>query len=542
MSVTQQFRNLWTVSSLQKSLLTSVTVSPNGLWLMSASLDKDMVFVDFRSGTVVGTVDLSSGHFHVTSGVWRTDGRLYIGTSDGQAFQLNFDPTTSRPVSMSRLLQLPNNQKASIRALAFDSARQIIAMGRGAEVHIYSQSMAFGSGEWNCIERISGPCEGNQGIVTALCFFGQLPTERCLFVGYAMAGFCLWKSPGNFERTPMGRSVSSIGSATISSDEQFIAISSLEQSIVTYPLGPGGPVLQEQREFPFRERTEYSPIVPIALTTGNLIFKGTASGDVPVLDSMNGPMTPIHLGTKRIVRTLTTHDDKVVVGSSDAAESREGSRVECYSTGLAVTHPGWSHPTYTPPYFKLTLNDILLLEQRTVAEKIQAYLGGFDKFWDTLRGVWRVLGPWLVRRAIIKTLFFVWVLAIVLTVDPPYVLNATGSARPGPKPATRGNSVAVFAAPNTTPRPTNPGLLYLLGYLLSFILARFTLWGMWFLICISALLAAAFKWLILGLCLIPQGMLFVSTEIPAFISAAICDTLQELGLGGVCGVAAAATN
>ncbi|KAG8687607.1 hypothetical protein FRC08_011886 [Ceratobasidium sp. 394] len=288
MSIAHQFRNLWAISNLQKLLLTSVTVSPNGLWLMSALQDKDMAFVDFHSGAVVGTVDLSD--FHVTSGVWCTDGCLYIGSSDGRAFPLDFDPTVHP------------NQKMSICALAFNPLRHILAAGCGAEVYIYSQSIVSGSEEWNCVERIPGPvCEGNQGIVTALCFFGQSPDNRCLFVGHAMAGFRIWKSPGIYEHTPKAVNVSSIGSATISSNERFIAISSLDQSIVTYALGPSSPVLHEQREFPFHKRTDYSPIVPIALMSNNLIFKG----DVPILDSTNGPMAPIQLGAKRIVRTLT---------------------------------------------------------------------------------------------------------------------------------------------------------------------------------------------------------------------------------------------
>ncbi|KAG9076179.1 hypothetical protein FRC06_009654, partial [Ceratobasidium sp. 370] len=484
MSMAQQFRNLWALSDLQKSLLTSVTVSPNGLWLMSTSQDKDMVFVDFHSGIVLGTVDLSSGCFHITSSVWRTDSRLYIGSSDGQAFQVDFDPTTPCPISMRRLLKLPTDQKIPIRVLAFDSFRHIIAIGLGAEVHIYLQSTAYDSGEWNCIERISGPCGGNQGIVTTLCFFGQSLANRCLFIGHAMAGFCVWRSPGNYEHTPMGKNVSSM-SATISSDERFIAISSLDQSIVTYPLGPDGPVLLDQREFPFREQTEYSPIVPIALTSNNLIFKGTASRDVPVLDSTNGPMAPIHLGAKRIVRTLTTHGDKVVIGSSDAADFHHGSQVECYSTGLAITQQKWSHSKYTLPYFKLTLSDILPPEQHKPVNKIQAYLGIIGKVWIMVCRVWDMLQPCLIRRTTIKALFLIWLLAVILTVDPPYVIMSASGAKPNPEPGHRG-SIEVSFAHYQPSRPTNPSLAYLLAYLLTFVLSRFMLWAMWLGICATA--------------------------------------------------------
>ncbi|KAG9097332.1 hypothetical protein FS749_006574, partial [Ceratobasidium sp. UAMH 11750] len=311
---------------------------------------------------------------------------------------------------MRRLLQVHPNQKMSIRALAFDPLRHILAVGCGAEVYIYSQSIVSGSEEWNCVERIPGPVwEGNQGIVTALCFFDQSPDNCCLFVRHTMAGVCIWKSPGIYERTPKAVNVSSIGSATIASDERFITISSLDQSIVTYALGPSGPVLHEQQEFPFHEQTDYSPIVPIALTSNNLIFKGTASGDIPILDSTNGPMAPIHLGAKRIVRTLTTHGDKVVVGSSDAGGFQQGSHIECYSTGLAGTRHEWARPGYAFPQFALSLGDILALEKDTVADKLRVYVG----------------------------LVWIWVLAIVLTVDPPFTPAPVDTTRWSSKPKSR---------------------------------------------------------------------------------------------------------
>ncbi|KAG8779703.1 hypothetical protein FRC12_023934 [Ceratobasidium sp. 428] len=542
--VSQQFRNVWAVSGTQKSLLTSVTVSPNGIWLMSASQDKDMVFVDFSSGTVVGTLDVSLGFFHVTSGVWRTDGRLYLGCSDGQAFQLDFDPGNPRPLSMRRLLTIETDHKTSIRALAFDPLRHLIAAGCGNEVYIYSQSMVRNSEEWNCVERIPGPCEGNKGTVTSLSFYGQSLDNRCLFIGHAMAGFCVGKSPGKFQRTAKGESVSSIGSATISSDERFIAISSLDQSIVTYPLGPNGPVIRDQREFLFHEQTEYSPIVPIALTSGNLIFKGTASGDVPVLDSLHGPLAPIQLGAKRIVRTLTTHGDRLVVGSSDAGEFQQGSRVECYSTGSggADKVKERAHPNAAFPRFNLTLDDVLQHEQNLLATLInesKVYLDVAKRVLSALLRLCKTLRSRLIRRKTVKLMFWTWLLTVILIVDPPSTADNNEQASEGvhksgsdlmarAPPVVRAPPVAGQA------KPKNPGLTYLVTVLITFIISRFSLWGMWVLALIGSGCAKCLVFLGKLCLLVPAAYVYLTTKGPESLADAVCDALKEQGLGYVC--------
>ncbi|KAB5587311.1 Transmembrane protein [Ceratobasidium theobromae] len=101
MSIANGFRNIWTVSDIQKSVLTSVVVSPSGHWLTSASAGSDLLFIDFHSGSVVGTVNLE-GQFNVTVSVWRSDTLLYVGCSDGSTFQIsvNYSPAVSQPVQI----------------------------------------------------------------------------------------------------------------------------------------------------------------------------------------------------------------------------------------------------------------------------------------------------------------------------------------------------------------------------------------------------------------------------------------------------------
>lgn len=93
------------------------------------------------------------------------------------------------------------------------------------------------------------------------------------------------------------------GGATILTDQQSIAVSTLNQSTVIYPLIHTGPDLSQGREYDFHEPTKYSPAVPIAVTANDFLFKGTASGAVPVLNSERGYGPPLLISESHNVNT-----------------------------------------------------------------------------------------------------------------------------------------------------------------------------------------------------------------------------------------------
>lgn len=82
----------------------------------------------------------------------------------------------------------------------------------------------------------------------------------------------------------------------LSPDEKLLSISTLDQSIVTYPFSNSGPVLDRARESFVFEPTESSPILPIIHTAGNLILSGTPTGDVPVVRPDTMRLPSIHQG------------------------------------------------------------------------------------------------------------------------------------------------------------------------------------------------------------------------------------------------------
>jgi hypothetical protein len=71
----------------------------------------------------------------------------------------------------------------------------------------------------------------------------------------------------------------------VAPDERSVSVSTLDQSIVTYPLSEAGPVREEIKEFPLPDPTDFNPILPIAHTGGDIVLSGTSIGDIPVVRS-----------------------------------------------------------------------------------------------------------------------------------------------------------------------------------------------------------------------------------------------------------------
>ncbi|KAG8688733.1 hypothetical protein FRC11_004888 [Ceratobasidium sp. 423] len=74
------------------------------------------------------------------------------------------------------------------------------------------------------------------------------------------------------------------GSVTVPPSEHFIAIATLENTLVIYSLDEGGPVIDTRFEVSSQEQNGYCPVLPIMSTSSNLVFKGTIVGDIEVLD------------------------------------------------------------------------------------------------------------------------------------------------------------------------------------------------------------------------------------------------------------------
>ncbi|KAG9095152.1 hypothetical protein FS749_010984 [Ceratobasidium sp. UAMH 11750] len=185
---TQRFRPLWTVKSrFQKNTLTALAISPGGVWVASASLDCNLVFLDFRTGQLIGVLDFQT-RFYAMALRWDSDSLLYAGCSDGRLLAVEFSPANKPPVSIRPIPLKPFG--AAITALALDPLRNMLAVGYGGKTSIISRPPSGSEGVWKIIDTISEPCEGPHGTVTTLGFVGDSLTNRRLIIGHAKAGFC----------------------------------------------------------------------------------------------------------------------------------------------------------------------------------------------------------------------------------------------------------------------------------------------------------------------------------------------------------------
>lgn len=223
-----------------------------------------------------------------------------------------------------------------VRALALDMSENMLAVGYGNVTTILTREGGPKSGVWNQIEQVQGPCHNRSGLVNALLFFPVRFGPSRLLIAYTEAGWryvpslsvlqtivgyyivvSTWSRSGLIQRASpdQNHNVCRVyvnfpcdacyytyclisGRATLSADKSSLAISTLDHSIVTYPLDKNGPILKMKKEHATRDRTKWSPMVLVAVTSSGLTLGGTGMGEVPIIHtgSDGGEMSLIRHG------------------------------------------------------------------------------------------------------------------------------------------------------------------------------------------------------------------------------------------------------
>ncbi|KAG8781305.1 hypothetical protein FRC12_022009 [Ceratobasidium sp. 428] len=290
------FIDCWTTSGHQKSHISALERSPSGTWLLAASEDSTVLFLDFRSGWAVTklTLDGPRGTFEVLCAIWCSETIILTGGSNGLMYIMEFQPQNdSNPVSLRSILSPMPDQ---IKCLALDASQTYLAVAYGTQVAIYQRAAGTGFDSWSFLDRIAKPYDGEEALVHAILFFGHTPCS--LLVGYSGAGMTIWRSPQRFVYYDAGRvpNICRIGDFALSATESFIAMTTLDQSVVTYPMTYEGPSLDEINVYDYPEKSRESPALPVALTSSNLVLSGTAVGDVVVLYPNGALAFTLHQG------------------------------------------------------------------------------------------------------------------------------------------------------------------------------------------------------------------------------------------------------
>ncbi|KAG8704968.1 hypothetical protein FRC08_001918 [Ceratobasidium sp. 394] len=326
-----------------------------------------------------------------------------------------------------------------------------------------------------------------------------------------------------WKRTPhtTNGQVCTIGSIAVSADETFMAISTLQQSIVTYTLSVDGPVLGSKVEVKYEEGTDYRPIVPVALTPNNLVLKGTVSdGIISILDTRTGTTSSLKHGQRQTIRTLTTLGDKVLVGSTNVSGDIQSSySIKCYSS-LVTEQQDRLYSGDAKPMFRIAWSAVRPLEA--------------GRSWHfSITGT-----PGIIFRHLQLSMQHrkVWVVFMVFL----FLSTITAINPAGKKSSKDTNKKDPSRAQNST--PTLGRILYHMAYYMVTQLAALAAYTALFVkrhvvsviqFTIS-MVVFGMKWLFQAVCFIPRSVAFVINEVPNLIATVICDILREHALSDIC--------
>ncbi|CAE6506378.1 unnamed protein product [Rhizoctonia solani] len=341
--------------------------------------DRTIVFVDMDTGNVVSVVSLED-QFAIMAA------------------------KTSIVTMMPFLSPFPQR----IRNLALDMNDSILAVGYGNTVALHASNTVKRKVAWHPIELIQGPAHNRSGLVNTLTFFPTRSGSSRLLVAYAEAGWSIWNPCGTVRHInpAVHHNVCRVGRVSLSIDERMIIFSTLDRSVVTYPMNDDGPVLTGKKEYANGDRDNCSLIVPVAMTQDGFLLTGTALGEVSIIEIKDGA----NQGNNTVIRHADdTHlirksGNKVVIGSSNPDESI----VRCYSTN-AVTRASSS------------VKQENTLARISVTKAIAGWQEG-DLRWVGTRRLRRVMNMLRIRPS--RSLFVLACLwlslcVVIISVDPP---------------------------------------------------------------------------------------------------------------------------
>ncbi|KAG9118439.1 hypothetical protein FRC07_007052 [Ceratobasidium sp. 392] len=293
----------WALQNHQKGHVRALEPSPSGKWLLSAADDATVVFFDFHGGWAVArlTLDNTNGRFEIIAVAWCTEVIVLCGGSNGFIYVMEFKPQNDvHPISLRVILSPMLEQVSSLK---LDASQTHLAIAYGTSVAIYSRTSSAGFNSWEFVDRVAKPSGDPQYLVHGICWFGQGSCK--LLIGYAAAG--------------MG------GNLSLSGDESFLATTTLEQTVVTFPMSLYGPVLEEANVYEYPKTISKMLVLPVAISSSNFVLCGTAVSDVIVIYPSGVPAYAIKGGSDYI-RAIASFGDLIAVASSGPGEHQ----LKCY--------------------------------------------------------------------------------------------------------------------------------------------------------------------------------------------------------------------
>ncbi|KAG9086382.1 hypothetical protein FS749_003680 [Ceratobasidium sp. UAMH 11750] len=275
-----EYRELFRLQTFQRGRPTAFALSPTGRWICSASDHGDLLVQRSTRGYIychVGMGRLS----HVTAITWATDLQIILGCFNGAVYvaTLTLNPNENR-IKITHLL---DDVVSPVRALTYDIDCKLLAPGYRSHVSVWHRSVGETHARpWKMVDIFRTTIGDLPAKVNTLCFFGP---HKYLFLGLD-AGAMIWFASGQLTILDTGTRPYRIGSAALSGDESTMAISTLDQSVIIWPVSPEGPFVSLANEYALesgREWHRFEPCTPVAFTSDLKVACGTLDGMVVIL-------------------------------------------------------------------------------------------------------------------------------------------------------------------------------------------------------------------------------------------------------------------
>ncbi|KAG9105176.1 hypothetical protein FRC07_009538 [Ceratobasidium sp. 392] len=314
----------WTLRDHQKGHVRALEPSPSGEWLLSAADDATVLFINFYGGWAVAKLTLynTNGRFEILAAVWCSEIIVLCGGSNGFIYFMEFDPQNGLyPISLRVILSPMLEQVSSMK---IDASRTLLAIAYGTSVAIYSRDVEAGFDSWEYVDRVAKPSADPQYLVHGIRWFGQAPCK--LLVGYVAGGMAVWESPQRmhfFEKDLAN--MCTVGAFCLSGDETFLATTTLEQTVVMFPMSHYGPVIEEAVVYKYPKAITKMLVLPVVISASDLVLCGSAVSDVNVVHRSGVPAYVIKGGLDYI-RAIASFGDLIAVASSGAGDYQ----IKCY--------------------------------------------------------------------------------------------------------------------------------------------------------------------------------------------------------------------
>ncbi|KAG8717502.1 hypothetical protein FRC09_014166 [Ceratobasidium sp. 395] len=277
-----EYRALFSIKTRQRGRPTALSLSPTGRWLCSASDYGDLLIQRASQDYIYCHVRMDRSN-HVTAVIWATDFQIILGCFNGVVYVATLITNPTPDEDRIKIRGLISDIVSPIRALAYDSNRKMIALGYPGHVSVWRWAAGeYRKHVWRMVDIFATKISGTSAGVNSLHFFGA---DKALLLGLD-SGVMIWRGTGELKLVNMGLRACRIGAAAVSSDDSFMAISTLDRSIFIWPLSPQGPTVSLTREYLLESGLEwhkFEPHTPVAVTSNLCVVCGTLDGIIAVL-------------------------------------------------------------------------------------------------------------------------------------------------------------------------------------------------------------------------------------------------------------------